>query len=1014
MKAYQRNLTNVLKPLGLVISAALLFSLGGCSSDGDGNGISETCNVPQEAFLTTQTRIGGAVSNVQVWTDATDPEAPVEWSFYNLANELRATPVGSVKGLEYALEVAGFIRDIRLIEREGKRYALLAMGEEGIAAVDVSDPMNMTLVASAKVGYFQDGLIWTEGGGDIIGDDEEPNSIASSRAPISSLAVFDDGDIDNDANTPAIHLLIGDEGYGLHKTALNNLFDTVNGRNENGTLRIDQEVYTLQYAGENPWGGPKSLTLFGTGAGQKLFVAQGFLGMGIYDPVTLQQVGHYNLYTDTSNANGGEDWFINMNVADEVQTPTATYLDACTGMPNYAQASFEIQQVWHGDVEAATPWAQFDRYGKYYYDARKVEVVTHAGDPGQTIAYIAYGLGGLLAVDVSGYETAGPRNETCSANLSEGAPFLTAGYLGYVPAVPAHGPDEQTGAQSQSLFPYFGVGMLKEAGIVDVKVDAVNNHVYFSDHFAGLMVIGNADNPSVWAGADAPYDNDTIGVLGDHWPDYEFVTSYDMTPYVPAGSEEEVPAFISEAPILLATGEVSGHGNRFALSSGFDAAASGAVDVLLTAGGGGLSFVDVQITGVQAENSFAVPVHFATTSEIGAAADGTATEEINIGHSEGVNAYGNLLFLADGPHGMSVWQIADAVCTPTDEVHVVANTLQSEYPVTLGTETINPTPHAYDVVLDVANQSALVMSQSRGLRRVSVAQEGGVGTPLLLYPTASDIYEHNTDAGNVVNFIHMQDHTYATALKGSLAFTADGSNGLTVYDLSQDPSAGSDYVVSNLGGDTDSQPDLGHATGVALWDGGNGQSYALIAAGNRGIAVVDVSDVHNMALVKIFEPVKEEDGKYGKADGKSVTVRIVGEHAFFTYDSFGVVVYNISDLIAPLPDGVDPSDIWNPGEIGYRPLAVARFKLQDPALFGSAELAEYGGGSSGMDVVQVSGKTWVYVAYGDAGVIKIDWTQVAAPVLMQHLDTVGSALDVKVINGRTYVADGSGGLVWIK
>ncbi len=61
--------------------------------------------------------------------------------------------------------------------------------------------------------------------------------------------------------------------------------------------------------------------------------------------------------------------------------------------------------------------------------------------------------------------------------------------------MPANGPDAPTGAQSKSLFPYFGAGMLKEAGIVDVKVDVASNTVFFSDHFAGLVAIGPADNP---------------------------------------------------------------------------------------------------------------------------------------------------------------------------------------------------------------------------------------------------------------------------------------------------------------------------------------------------------------------------------------------------------------------------------------------------------------------------------------------------------------------------------------
>ncbi|MDG6777553.1 hypothetical protein QCB44_02415 [Thiomicrorhabdus sp. zzn3] len=988
----------------VLCKASMVFliaaAVGGCSSGG--NGDVEVCNVPQEAFLTTQERIGGAISSIEI----TDKDG-TQWAIYNLANELRSTVVGNLKSSEYSVELGGFIRDIALVDFNGTQYAILAMGDEGIAAVDVSDPMNMSVVASVKVNYEQTGLIWTEGGGDIIGDDEETNTISSSRAPITSVAVYDDGD----ENTP-LQLLIGDEGYGLHKTDLANLFDTELGRELDGTLKIDSEAYTLQYAGENPWGGPKGLTLYGSGADQKLFVAQGFLGLGVYDPQTLQKVGQYNLYTDASETNGGEDWFIDLNVATAVQG--ADYLDACTGMPNYMQANFEIQQVWHGDVEAPTPWADFDRYGKYYYDARDVTVNTFNAGTGseKTIAYVAYGLAGMVAVDVTGYQNAGARNEVCDANLDDAKPFMEGSYLGYVPAVPAHGPDDVTGEEAQSLYPYFGVGMLKEAGIVDVKLDTVNNHVYFSDHFAGLMAIGNADDPSQWHGSAAPYNNDEAGgTLGDHWPDYEFVTSYDMTP-IPDG-EEEIPSFIYETPILLATGEVSGHGNRFALTSTFDSSASGSVDVTLTAGGGGLNFIDINLG---ADPKFEVPVHFATTDEVGAAVDGSATAEINIGHSEGVTSYGNLLFLADGPHGMTVWKIADEECNATDDVHVVANTLQSEYSETLGAETIEPTPHAYDVVLDVENQAALVMSQSRGLRRVTVPEEGEVGTPVLLYPTASDIFEHNTDSGNVVDYLHMQDHTYGVALKGSLAFTADGSNGLTVYDLSKDPSdPTSGFVVSNIGGETDSQPDLGRASSVALWDDDTtGKSYAFVAAGSNGVGVVDITDVNNMALVKVFEPKKMEDDHVGKADGKSVVVKLVDDHAIFTYDSFGVVAYRISDLIEPLAEGTDPTKIWAHGGDDQRPDAVARFKLQDPTLFGSADLAELDGGAAGMEIVEVGGKNWVYIAYGDAGVIKVDWTTLANPILSQHMNTVGSALDVTVINGRVYVADSGGGLVLIK
>lgn len=972
--------------VGLGLTAVSMLYVTGCGGGGSGDsGTSGLCNVPLEASLSNgQARIGGATTAVELVS--IDSE---EWTLFNVANELRATKVGMDESNVSSIPVKGFIRDIEIVTVDGLRYALLAMGDEGIAAVDVTDPSNMMVKTNVSVSYFHEGITWTEGGGDIVPD----NNISSTRAPISSLVVYNEGN----STVPSLQLIIGDEGYGLHKTSLSNLLDSAPESN----LTIDgPEVYTLQYAGENAWGGPKSLKLFG----DKLFVTQGFLGMGIYDPKTLEQVGRYNLYTDSTEDNHGEDWFIDMNVTNEVQPGN---IDTCTGMPDYKQASFEIIDVWHGGTSGVpTPWADFDRYGKFYYDARKIDVATF-GD--KTTAYIAYGLGGMVAVDVTGYDTATARSADCSTKNN----FLEGKYLGYVPGLPAHGPDEETGQQSQSLFPYFGVGMLKEAGTVDVKVDTATKNVYFSDHFAGLMVIGNADNPANWHGTNGAYnyDNDTKVPLGDHWPDYEFVTSYDMTPVLVG--EEEVPKFIADDPILLATGEVSGHGNVFALTDTFDQNNSGQIDVVLAAGGGGLNFIDVY--GTEPRYTFDVPVHFATTDEIGADENGVATEGIiNIGHAEGVTSYGNLLFLGDGPHGMSVWNIADDQCVPTDDVHLVANTLQSEYPI----GDINPAPHAYDVVLDVPNQSALVMTQSRGLRRVTTTEMGTVGAPVLLYPKDTDIFEHNKDEGNVVDFMKMQDHTYGVALKGSLAFTADGSNGLTVYDLSKDPTdPTSGYIVSNIGGDTNSKPDLGRVTGVALWNDSHhfsGKSYAFVAAGSAGVGVVDVTDVNNMSIVKVFEPIKLEEDHVGKADGKSVAVKVVGDHAFFTYDSFGIVAYKITDLIAPLAEGTDPTKIWGKNAVDQRPNFAARFKLQDPLMFGDEDLAEFSGGAAGMDVVSVGGKNFFYVAYGDAGVIKIDWTNPAAPVLKEHANTVGSALDVSVINGRVYVADGSGGLVLLK
>lgn len=939
--------------------------------------------VAVNAFLNTQSHIGGAATALTLFEDSGST-----WALYNIANVLHATQVGTTTNPDFSIEVEGYIFDIDVVtySGDGERYALLAMGSEGIAVVRMTNPTNMLIVSTTKVNHYQDGITWTEGGGDIIPD----NIISSTRSPISAL------------ETDGITLWIANEAYGLHKTALSNLLGVSGGGpllESDGTLLIDLEKYTLQYAGENPWGGPNSLKIFDG----KLFVTLGYLGMGIFDRVTLDQIGRYNLYTD---ANVTEDWFIGLDVAD-VSTGGAQpgFLDSFTGMPDYNQASFEILEVWKNDVEAPTPWADFDRYGREYYKARKLDVATFGGS---TIAYIAYGLGGLIAVDVTGYDTA-----------DTGANFLNANYLGYAPAVPAHGPDTPTGRQPNGLFSHFGSGMLKESGVIDVKIDVSNARAYYSDHFAGMVLLEGADDPSNnWRGPSAPYDNDDLtigdGILGDHWPDYEFVTSYDMSGYDPEDNET-LPIWMYASPSLLVTGEISGHGNAIVLMPTPEVTSSGFIDVVQTSGAGGVNFIDIfDLSAPDVLDRFSVPVQIATTSQIGAAADGTPTQSISIGHTQGVAVSNGYLYVGDGPHGMSVWKIADSSANPIDDIGLVANTLQDEYPVTSGSEIVYPTPHAYTILLDNSQENALVLCQSLGLRRIDITDVenglGVVGNPLLLKPSLIDIFEHNTDSGNVVG-INRQDHAYDVALKGNYAFVADGSNGLTVYDLSKDPTvASSGFVVSNLGAES-GNPLLGRATAVKLWaDNSTGKEYAFVASGHAGIGVVEITDIFNLQLVKIFEPIKIEDGKVGHADGRSVDLQIIGNYAYFTYDSFGMLAYLISDLIAPLPQGIDPSEVWKHqgGTLlyDYRPEAVAQFKLQEIPGY-----EEIDGGALGMTSLQLPTNLFFFVAYGFGGVAKIDWTNPANPILVQHANTAGEAVDVAVANGRVYVADGSGGLV---
>jgi len=252
-------------------------------------------------------------------------------------------------------------------------------------------------------------------------------------------------------------------------------------------------------------------------------------------------------------------------------------------------------------------------------------------------------------------------------------------------------------------------------------------------------------------------------------------------------------------------------------------------------------------------------------------------------------------------------------------------------------------------------------------------------------------------------------------IKGNYAFTADGSNGLTIYDTTKDPTVlNSGFVVANIGAGS-GKPPLGTASGIALWTNpADGRSYAFMAAGPRGVGVVETTDVFNMKLVKVFEPIKTEDGKIGAADGQAVDVKVVGNYAYFTYDSFGVVCYSLADLIAPLPAGVDPTKVWDKNSSGtllydYRPVATSRFKLQ---LVPGYEA--WGGGAVKLDYTLVNGRLVFYIGFAEAGVLKIDWTDPANPVLAGIAPTIGECTAVTISNGRLYVADGAGGMLFFK
>ena len=950
-------------------------------TDAGGAEVSRELIVPVEPvdmvpMLGDHVQIGGASTAVARFT-----HNGAEWALFNVGTALKAAPVGPNPPSPGQLVLPGFIQDLAAFTYNGGHYALAALGGAGVALVDINNPMAMTLINVVPVNYRLENVTFAEGGGSIL----YGNLIESVKAPIVALA------------TDGTSLYLADAEFGIHKTALSRLFNDE--READGTLLIDRERATVQYAGERPWGGAQAIKIYEN----RLFVPIDVLGLGIFDPDTLEMVGRYNYYLDEQR---GEDYFGGMIVREAVAKDARTsepYLDAFTGMPDYRQVNYEIRNSSKGKTKSAEtlhPWADLEREARWYYQALDVDVAVQNQ---RTIAYVAYSLGGVVAVDVSGFESAAPEQ------------MLQGNYLGFFPAVPPNGPDE-TGSQPASLLPYEGAGKLKESGVRAVRVQG--NTVYLTDHFAGLVLLEGAAHPESWRGAGAPYNNDDNGIAGDHVPHHENISSFDMSPYDPLDNES-LPAAFFQKPCLLATSELNGHGNTLALMDNITLDAAGAVDVLECSGAGGFVFVDIfNLNASAMSNRYVITGYFPPTDEIGAAPDGGPSETIAIGHASGVAASANYLYVSDGPHGVSAWKITDEAGYPTDAVHLVGNTVQDEYPVTVAGETVYPPSHTVRSVIDPSGENAWSLCARNGLRRVRVAEieagQGAVGAPLLLKLSLRDIYEHNNEISNVPE-LNFQDHAYDVEFAGDLAFVADGGNGLTVYDVSKDPTLpNSGFFVANLG-TVKEKPLFGTAHGVELWtDPASGRRYAVIASGPYGVGVADVTDVRAMRVIKVFEPIKYEDGDVGSADGKASDVEVIGDKAYFAYDSFGVVCYAMRDLIAPVPSGISPTDLFkktNRGVVSYdyRPVALGRFKLQEVP--GNEDVA---GAATRMKYTTRDGRLHLYVAFGAAGLVKIDFTDPAAPLLVDRVDTAGECSDVAISNGRVYLGDGAGGLVFFK
>lgn len=285
-----------------------------------------------EANLTAQAAsIGGATSAATYFKDGSGDD----WTLYSMSNRLAATKVGVTKGAATEISLPGYIQHITPVKYGSKDYALVSMGGKGLAVVDLANPAAMVLLKVVQVNYEKNRPeLGGRGGTPVL------NATVSGTAGVVLDALVDDRGTASDFSDD--ELFIANGSFGIHKTKLSNLLadpaSPVLDASGDGTLKIDAEVWTLQYAGENPWGAPASLKLHNG----KLYAALGFLGIAIYDASDLAVApARYNLYTDESVS---EDWFGGRRLSTSLQDPS--WVDPDTGMPSYLQAQWEIDIFW--------------------------------------------------------------------------------------------------------------------------------------------------------------------------------------------------------------------------------------------------------------------------------------------------------------------------------------------------------------------------------------------------------------------------------------------------------------------------------------------------------------------------------------------------------------------------------------------------------------------------------------------------------------------------------------------
>jgi len=214
------------------------------------------------------------------------------------------------------------------------------------------------------------------------------------------------------------------------------------------------------------------------------------------------------------------------------------------------------------------------------------------------------------------------------------------------------------------------------------------------------------------------------------------------------------------------------------------------------------------------------------------------------------------------------------------------------------------------------------------------------------------------------------------------------SNGLKIFDSSDKTDI---KLISKI-------DNLGSCGGMDIKD-----NYLFLASINRGLIIIDISDLKNPKIVSTLYFLDEnaQDREKTEING----VKINGNFAYMAIGKKGLAIINVSDLKNPKIDKI--LDLGNyvksldVDEDNIYVLTAVSLKILNKNSFETLSVLEFNG--YGNDIKVKEG--YAYVATTE-GLNIIDVSNVKTPSLRSSLDTQGYCLRVEVFNDYAYIANG--------